>query len=24
MPDPNTPGNPEFRGVLIWNRIKGL
>ena len=24
MPDPNTPGNPEFRGVLIWNRVKAL
>jgi Lipocalin-like domain len=24
MPDPNTPDNPQFRGVLIWNRIKGL
>ena len=22
MPDPNTPGNPEFRGVSIWRRVK--
>jgi Lipocalin-like domain len=22
MPDPNTLGNPEFRGVSIWRRVK--
>jgi Lipocalin-like domain len=22
LQDPNTPGNPEIRGVLIWRRVK--
>lgn len=22
MPDPNTPGHPEFRGASIWRRVK--
>jgi hypothetical protein len=24
LPNPNMPGNPEARGVLVWSRVKEL